>query len=123
MQLWTESVELLETHDERPPLVRVDPVVLPGHQNRLFQMHALNAHLDDENSPALCRIMLRQVMETLDLRFELDRTAGNDPESQRAALGGYTREAAIRPKHRGTGNRPRNRARQAAAYLLVIFVS
>jgi hypothetical protein len=40
-------------------------------------MHALNAHLDDENSPALCRIMLRQVMETLDLRFELDRTFPN----------------------------------------------
>src|SRR5271166_2505465 len=31
MQLWTESVELLEAHDERPPLVRVDPVVLPVH--------------------------------------------------------------------------------------------
>ena len=86
MQLWTESVELLETHDERPPLVRVDPVVLPGHQNRLFQMHALNAHLDDENSPALCRIMLRQVVETLDLRFELDRTFPNARRFERLEL-------------------------------------
>jgi hypothetical protein len=40
-------------------------------------MDALNAHLDDENSPARCRIMLRQVMETLYFCFELDRTFSN----------------------------------------------
>ena len=46
-----EPVELLKTHGERPPLVRVDPVAISVH--RFIEMHPLNSHLENDDASTL----------------------------------------------------------------------
>jgi hypothetical protein len=55
-----QSIELLEAHNERSPLVGVDPVGMSFQQKRCFDVHAANANLADTNPTSLARIALRQ---------------------------------------------------------------
>jgi len=66
-----KSVEFLETHDQRPPFVGIDAVPLACRQDRLLDMHALNANLDNVGAAFQFGIIFGQVMHRLHHCLEL----------------------------------------------------
>jgi hypothetical protein len=85
-----KPVELLEAHDERPPLVRVDAVALAFHEEALLHVHALDAHQHRERPAAPPRIVLGQRKRRIELRLELHRAFEHARRADR--LGGHRRQ-------------------------------
>lgn len=59
MRFAAETVKFTETHDERAPLVRIDIMFFPGHQQLLVHVHPNNGHLE--------RGQVARLMEGMDL--------------------------------------------------------
>ena len=74
MHAIADFVELLKTHDQRLPLVRIDPVGFSGHQDRRIGMNPYDAHLDAERAVAQDRIVVRDAVNRLHPGFKLNRT-------------------------------------------------
>jgi hypothetical protein len=71
MQLRAQPIKVLKTHDERPPLVRIDTVRIAVHQYRLLEMHPLDAGLDAFDPSALHVVIVGYALDGFDLGFEL----------------------------------------------------
>ena len=72
-----KSIKLLEAHDEWPPFVRINPVMVACHQNRFLDMDTLHTNLKAVQTSALHFIVISDVVNRFDFCFHLDVTFQN----------------------------------------------
>ena len=72
-----ETVEVLETHDERASSARIDAVRLAIREDRSLHMHPLDAHLECHRSAAQRLIPGGESMRRFHYGFKLDRALRN----------------------------------------------
>ena len=71
VQPGTESVEMLEAHDQRPPCVGVHTVRIAVEQDAVMEMNALDADLDRYDASVLGRVGLGDAVDRLHDRLHL----------------------------------------------------
>jgi hypothetical protein len=74
MHLAAETIELLEIHDQRRPLVGIDPIGMTFDEQIRMDVNALDAHLDQADKAAQLVAIFADAVDCHDGSFELDRT-------------------------------------------------
>ena len=77
MHLGSESVELLEAHDQRPPRVRVDAVTRSRQPDLFVHVHPLDPDFERHDAASLRLVVLRHQMLCLDDGFHDHRALGD----------------------------------------------
>ena len=65
---------MLEAHDERTPLVGIDPVAIPLQKYALFNVDALDFDLQTHEAPTTILILRCDGMHVLQCSLQMNRT-------------------------------------------------